>query len=254
MNKLYQKSEIWFAIIWIIIYVVGTSVVDGASSGYEINKPLILVFHIVLTVILVHWIRNNGLLVEYGLCKANAPLSKFLYFIPLVIIASYNLWFGLTLNYGIAESIFIAASMVCVGFLEEVIFRGFLFKAMAKDSIKAAIIVSSITFGIGHIVNLINGSSDDPVATICQIFYAMAIGFVFVIIFYRGGSLWPCIITHSTVNALSVFADETGMTDQRQIMTAVILIIIPLVYAAIIMKTVPLQANTNGCYPSEEDK
>ena len=143
------------------------------------------------------------------------------------------------MNYTIIESVFLAGSMVCVGFLEEIIFRGFLFKAMAKDSIKAAIIVSSVTFGIGHIINLFNGNSDDPVATICQIFYAMAIGFLFVVIFYRGGTLWPCIITHSIVNGFSVFADESKMTDNMQIITALILTVIPLIYVIILNKTLP---------------
>jgi hypothetical protein len=38
--------------------------------------------------------------------------------------------------------------------IEEVIFRGFLFKALQKDKLSVAIIVSSVTFGFGHIVNL----------------------------------------------------------------------------------------------------
>ena len=239
MNKLYQKSEIWFAIIWIIIYVVGTSIVDNMSNDMGLNKIPTFVFHVILTVAIVVWLRNNNLFKTFGLCRANAPASRFLYYIPLLIIASCNLWFGLTMNLSVTESIFFAGSMVCVGFLEEIIFRGFLFKAMAKDSVKAAIIVSSITFGIGHIVNLFNGSSDDPIATICQIFYAMAIGFLFVIIFYRGGTLWPCIITHSAVNTLSVFADESQMTDQIQIITALILTVIPIIYIIILLRTLP---------------
>ncbi len=239
MNKLYQKSEIWFAVIWIIIYVVGTSVVDNISSIHALNKIPTFVFHVLLCGVLIYWISKHKLFKKYGLCNANAPASKFLYYMPLLIIASCNLWFGLTLNLSITESVFFAGSMVCVGFLEEIIFRGFLFKAMAKDSIKAAIIVSSVTFGIGHIINLFNGSSDDPIATICQIVYAMAIGFLFVIIFYRGGTLWPCIITHSLVNALSVFADESGMTDQIQIITAAVLTVIPLIYVIILNKTLP---------------
>lgn len=239
MNKLYQKSEIWFTVIWIIIYVVGTSIVDGISQDYGLNKIPTFIFHIAIAVLIISWLNKNEFFKEFGLCCANAPAPKFLYYIPLAIIASCNLWFGLTMNFTLTESVFFAGSMICVGFIEEIIFRGFLFKAMAKDSIKAAIIVSSITFGIGHIVNLFNGSSDDPIATICQIFYAMAIGFLFVIIFYRGGTLWPCIITHSVVNALSVFADERGVTEQIQIITAITLTIIPLVYAIILMKTLP---------------
>ena len=85
-------------------------------------------------------------------------------------------------------------SMACVGVIEEVIFRGFLFKAMCKDNIKLAVFISSITFGMGHIVNLLNGK--DLIATLLQICYASAIGFLFTIIFYKGKSLLPCIITH----------------------------------------------------------
>ena len=62
---------------------------------------------------------------------------------------SCNLWFGVTMNMDIPNTVFYVASMLCVGFLEEVIFRGLLFKAMEKDSLKAAIVVTSLTFGIG---------------------------------------------------------------------------------------------------------
>ena len=52
-------------------------------------------------------------------------------------------------------------SMLCVGFLEEVIFRGFLFRALAKENVNKAIIITSVTFGLGHILNLFNGSGMD---------------------------------------------------------------------------------------------
>jgi membrane protease YdiL (CAAX protease family) len=80
-------------------------------------------------------------------------------------------------------------TMMLVGFLEELIFRGFLFTALRKDSLKVAVIVSSVTFGMGHIVNLLNGA---PLGeTLLQIVYATAAGFLFTAIFLRGGSLWP---------------------------------------------------------------
>lgn len=39
--------------------------------------------------------------------------------------------------------------MLSVGFLEEVIFRGLPFEVIAKDNIKSAIVISSVTFDIG---------------------------------------------------------------------------------------------------------
>jgi len=239
MNKLYQKSEITFAILWIIIYVVGTSVADGVSESIGITKLLTIVFHVGLTAAALLWIRQNDLYRKYGLCKTDVKAAKFLYYIPLLVMVSCNLWFGVTMNLSVPETILYVISMICVGFLEELIFRGFLFKAMSKDSIKWAIIVSSVTFGIGHIVNLINGSGADLLSNLCQVCYAVAFGFLCVFIFYRGKSLWPCIAVHSAVNALSVFADETNVTWQTEIFTAVVLTIIPIGYILILRKTLP---------------
>ena len=68
MNKLYQKNEIWFAVIWIIIYVVGTSFAENISEGIELSKSITLVFHVVISVIVITWLNKNGLFREYGIC------------------------------------------------------------------------------------------------------------------------------------------------------------------------------------------
>ena len=123
--------------------------------------------------------------------------------------------------------------MLCVGFIEEIIFRGFLFKALYNDNVKLAIVISSVTFGIGHIVNLLNGK--DLIPTLLQVCYAIAIGFLFTIIFYKGKSLLPCIIAHSFVNSSSVFAVENSLMKFHVISSAV-LCIISLSYALWILK------------------
>ncbi len=135
--------------------------------------------------------------------------------------------------------------MFCVGFVEEVIFRGFLFKAMEKDGIKSAIIVSSVTFGIGHLVNLFNGSGMELVNNLCQICFAIAVGFLLVTIFYRGGSLLPCIIVHSGINTLNIFANEAGVTVEKQIIHALVLILITVAYNLVLTKTLPKNQRAN---------
>lgn len=239
MNKLYQKNEITFAIFWIILYVVGSSIADGISDSIGISKLVTMIFHIVLSAVAILWLNQNGLFQKYGLCRANAEPKKFLYYIPLAGIISCNLWFGVTMNLPALETVFYIISMICVGFLEELIFRGFLFKAMCRENVKAAIIVSSITFGIGHIVNLINGSGADLVSNLCQVCYATAFGFLCVIIFYRGKTLWPCILAHSAVNSLSVFANEANITPKMDIISAIILTVISVGYTVILCKTLP---------------
>ncbi len=125
------------------------------------------------------------------------------------------------------------------------IFRGFLFKAMEKDGIKSAIIVSSVTFGIGHLVNLFNGSGMELVNNLCQICFAIAVGFLLVTIFYRGGSLLPCIIVHSAINTLNIFANEAGVTVEKQIIHALVLILITVAYNLVLTKTLPKNQRAN---------
>lgn len=141
----------------------------------------------------------------YGLSKVT-DCKKYLYFIPLMLIMTVNLWCGIHINHTGIEIFFHVLTMINVGFIEEIIFRGFLFKMMERDNLKSAMIVSALTFGIGHIVNLLNGAEFIP--TMLQICYAVAIGYLFVVIFYKSKSLVPCIITHMVVNATSILGGE----------------------------------------------
>ena len=142
IKKLYEKSEIWFAVAWIIAYCVLTSIGDNMSASVGVLKIITLPILIVLTVILYLFVKKNGLSEKYGLCKSSIPASKMLFYIPILLLFTLNLWYGAVLNVTPLETVLHVLSMICVGFLEEMIFRGFLFHAMAKDGVKSAIIVS----------------------------------------------------------------------------------------------------------------
>ena len=245
LKKLYNKSEIWFALIWIIAYVVLASAGDNASENFGISKIVTLPILIVLSAILYFFVRKNGLAEKYGLCKSRLPAAKMLFYIPLLILLTANLWYGAALNQSPLETVLYILSMLCVGFLEEMIFRGFLFQAMAKNGVKSAIIVSSITFGIGHIVNLINGSGAELLPNLLQVMYAVAIGFAFVMIYCKTKSLISCIIVHSVFNGLSAFANEAAMTPQRQIISGILLAVIGGGYALYLALAVK-DENTKG--------
>jgi len=237
MTKLYEKSEIWFAVSWIILYVVLASAADALSVQLGVEKSVTVAVLAVMCVVALLWVKKNGLQVKYGLCRGQLKGKETLYFLPLVLMASCNAWFGFTMNLSLLETVFYVLSMIMVGFLEELIFRGFLFKAMVKGGLRSAVIVSSVTFGIGHIVNLINGSGADLLSNLLQVGYAVAGGFLFVVLFLRSGSLIPCILTHSAINALSAFAVEPGTAGE--IVSAVALGGISLSYALWLVKTAP---------------
>ncbi len=225
LKKLYDKSELTFAIIWIIIYCVSMSLGDGLSLKTGVERSISFIIGSFLSVTLLLFLKKHKLTAAYGLRPSMVPSARVLWYIPLVILLSANLWFGVTLNYAAFETVLYILTMLCVGFLEELIFRGLLFNAMKKDNPKAAVLVSSLTFGIGHIINLFNGSGAHPVSTLLQVIYAASAGFMFVMLYCKTKSLLACIITHGSFNALSVFSVEVQSV-KLEILSCVFLTVI----------------------------
>lgn len=229
MKKFYEKNETLISIGLIIIYLITNSY---CINNFGLEDVRTLGINIFLIAIILVFVLLNKLGEYIGLTHFPKP-KQYLYFIPLVILMSVNLIGGISIKLSVTEIVIYMLSMVCVGFLEEIIFRGFLFQMMAKDNIKSAVIVTSITFGIGHIINLLNGAELIP--TLLQICYAITTGYLFAIIVIKSKSIWPQIITHSVVNALSVFNMENFIT---MYISPVILIVVPLIYALYLNKKI----------------
>lgn len=239
MKKLYEKNELTFAIVWIAVYCVLQSLANPLNEMIGIEYSASAVFCILQTVVLLTFILKNKLRDRYGLCRSNVPAWRLLFYLPLIALASGNLWNGFAVNYSPAAMVCRIVCMLCVGFLEEVIFRGLLFVAIAKNNIRSAVIISSVTFGVGHIINLFNGSGMELVDNLCQIVFAVAVGFLLVTIFYRGGSLIPCILVHSAINTLGTFANDTSLTALMHLLHLAVLIVITVAYTLILTRTLP---------------
>ena len=199
MEKLFKKQETGITIFFIVLYIVSNSF---CMQEFGLTDVKTLILNVGLVVLIYTLIATTKTFEYYGLNSFPKP-KKYLYFIPLILLASVNVWNGINIDNTIDEIIIHMGSMCMIGFLEEIIFRGFLFRILEKDSEKLAIIITSITFGVGHIINLLNG--EPVIETLIQVVYAMAVGYLFAIILVKTKSLWPCIITHAAVNALSIF-------------------------------------------------
>ncbi len=232
MKKLYEQNQLTFSMIWIVLYVVLASFADGISEEIGIYKVVTAPLLLVMSTVILVWVLRQELGKTYGLCKLSVDMKQYLYFVPLAGLITANLWNGIQVQVSVLESVLHIISMLCVGFIEEIIFRGFLFTALSKNGLKQAFIISSVTFGIGHIVNLLNGAEFLP--TLLQILYAMAIGFLFTLLFYKSKCLWPCIITHGMFNSLSIFGVES--VGVGRIISAIVLCAIPCGYALWIMR------------------
>lgn len=229
IKKQFEKHETLSCIALIVLYIAVNSLCLQSFETTDIRCALVNTFFSSLLLLLTFNLKRTA---YYGLIRVREP-KKYLYFLPLALIASVNLWGGIHTDNTPLEIVFHFITMLNVGFIEEMIFRGFLYRMMEKDNPKTAAIVSAVTFGIGHIVNLLNGA--DFLPTLLQVCYAAAIGWLFVVIFRKSQSLIPCIVTHCVLNALSVFCRENEILDY---IASAVLIIVSLGFAFYIRKAV----------------
>ena len=195
--------------------------------GYESVRWLLAM--IVFAAGIMSFVKLNHLEEKYGLRGFPKDMKKYLFFIPMFILATGNLWAGFALSLKGIELLTATLSMMLVGFVEEMIFRGFLFKAMlGNGKTVPAIIVSAVTFGIGHIVNLFAGQASFE--TMIQVVFAVSWGFIFTMVFYKSGSLIPCIIAHAMTDVLSLYGADNELTDRIYIGVTIVTAILYCIY------------------------
>ena len=226
MRKLYEKNEVLFAVLWIVAYCVILGTIKG-NYGYESIAMLIAL--LCFTAGIIAFVKANHLEEKYGLAGWPKDMKRYLFFIPMWILATGNIWGGFSPDYQGASLATAIVSMALVGFVEEMIFRGFLFRAMlSENETTVAIIVSAVTFGLGHIVNLFTGQASFETAM--QIIFAISWGFILTMVCFRGGSIIPCIIAHSLIDVLSLLNADKETVDGIVIGVTVVVAIVYCIY------------------------
>ena len=229
MKKLYEKNELWFALLWIAVYCAVSIPIRG-SLGDESLAMLLGLAAIAAGILLV--VKKLHLEQKYGLVKWQGGAKDYLFFLPVLILTTGNLWDGFGMAYSGAAQVYAVLSMLLVGLVEELIFRGFLFRALLeRDPAPMAITISAVTFGIGHIVNLLAGQGG--LETLVQVFFAIAWGFMFTLLFYQSGSLLVCIAVHGLVDVFAEFAAEGGRSGY---LYPVVTIIVAALYCAYLIR------------------
>lgn len=227
VSKFFNKHETLICMFCIVMYVVINSFCIQNFGMMDYRSVLINTAISIVLIVLILLLKRSS---YYGFSKVNG-IRKYLYFFPLFIIATVNIWGGVAVKNSALEIFLYILFMFNAGFIEEVLFRGFLYKLMSKKHPKIAILVSALTFGMGHIVNLING--EEFVPTMLQLCYATAIGWLFVEIFIKSKSIVPCIITHCVLNALSIFNVDNEIMNY---VASFLLIIISVSYALFVKR------------------
>ena len=155
--------------------------------------------------------------------------KKPLWPLPMWVLSTGNPWGGVRVRYDAVTTVMAVLSFLLVGVAEEIIFRGFLFNGMRRTgSLTVAVVVSAITFGMGHIVNLLTGHA--TMETLVQVLFAVAWGFLFTFAYLKSGSLLPCIAIHGLIDVFSVFARDNEIAHWAYIAATVAVAVIFCLY------------------------
>ena len=219
LKELYEKKGVLFAVLWIILYC---AVMTPVKGNYGEDSIVMLLALLAVACAIFGFVKANHLEAECGLDGWPKDTKKYLWFIPMWVLTTGNLWGGLGLNYEGAGQVIAILSMLTIGFVEEMIFRGFLFTALLREGkVKAAIIISAVTFGMGHIVNIFAGQATGE--TLLQMIFAVVWGFILTMVFYKCGKLLPCIVAHGLIDAFSTIAVDNHVTDMIYVWATIIL-------------------------------
>ncbi len=203
-----SKLKLNLSIIFILIYVFSADLgsILSATIGISYFGQILLLF--IYSTFLFVYTRKHNLSEIIGLSKIHLyDMKNNLLYIPLVLMVLANGVFFFDKTISISDVILTMTFMILVAFLEELLFRGFLFKAIEKKgTTKTAIIISGATFGFGHIVNLFHGYTG--VNQIIQIVLAILIGIVLSVLFIRTKSIVPGIIFHFAFNTASSLSSK----------------------------------------------
>ena len=148
----------------------------------------------------------------------------------IIKLGLVSLYESKTQNTGIILIFEIISGVLFVPFIEEILFRGFLFNYLAKFKGLPTIIATSILFALVH------GFS---IALLHKFFLGIVLGFLFV----RMNSIIYCMICHSINNLyayiVSIFAKDilTGLFLNLSILIYCFLIILSFLFLLLILKS-----------------
>jgi len=244
-SKETQVKQVWFSIIGVLIIygiilvfansvlarIVKSDVLNNNPYLYHINLFVILMIFFILIVPFLFSIPEKKLsfrryfkqirlsnikpiiaILGLGIATSLVYLL-FLYLSTLVSAKILQGEFFFDLRYlwvdaGFSEYIYRA---LIPGIWEEVAFRGIVLVLLLKIySERTSIIINSVSFGLFHLINLVNMRSSPTPEVVAinvtfQVIYTTAAGFVFAYLFVKTNSLIPSILSHYLIDALGPF-------------------------------------------------
>ena len=229
MRDLMEKKPVLHAVVWIMLYVAVVNMGDALSEKLNTAHLGTAALLAILSLVLILYIRKGNCLDSLGVKRTQkGDLRKVLFYLPMILLAVLQFFPGIDPSLSTADIVIICILMIGTGFIEEVIFRGFLLRGIqAGSGLVRAILISGVTFGIGHIVNLFRGYGYAELSG--QILAAVAAGIALALLAALTGKLLPGILFHIVFNISGSLSRQDSST---HILLLAVMLAITLPYAA----------------------
>lgn len=140
------------------------------------------------------------------------------------------------------------------GYFEEIIFRGILLTLLVQlfakknHGIVKAILLSSLLFGLSHVINLFSGASLS--STVLQVGYSFLLGCLWAVMYLKTNNLWVTMFLHATYNFFGQVLFQLGTVEGRfdviTIVSTTLLAVLVAIYAVGLLKTLPSSMNNES--------
>lgn len=234
-----NKKSIFYSIISIIISLLILficSKIFPNTNIYSIYSGLVYIFPLLFTLILIRKFSLTEKLIKKRLDFKFLILKSWYLIFASIFFFTINLIF---LNreraFHLKEFIFFIVFVFLNIIFEEFLFRGLVQNLLIKNSksdskrVWNCIIVSSIFFGLVHLINLI-GQPQLIYSTISQVIYAFSLGVFLGVIYFLSDNIISSIVLHFFFNFFgsfsSLFASSLNVTKDLNLTEALIQIVI----------------------------
>lgn len=188
----YRAASLLFAVAVIVFLVVGTAVTLLELAPWSLQ----IISFVLLSGVCFTLLAKNRWWSAIGLRPPYQRRLLWLFWLPFVPVIG-NLLDGVQSTDSAQILLFLVMALLS-GFVEEILFRGLILRALLPTGIWRAALISAALFGSMHILNVLTMSN--PIYALLQVGYAAAIGFAYAALVIRTGTLWPLILAHCLTN------------------------------------------------------
>ncbi|MBQ9791410.1 MAG: CPBP family intramembrane metalloprotease, partial [Clostridia bacterium] len=206
-NKKYILFGLISIVFTIALYFIGMTLIAKFINNAIASTIVDIIFKMVIGIGIIFLLKFVLKISHIGLGYKGIIYGLFIYGAMAIVYIILNYISGIsefdrTFMQALPYLVLFFFMCLGIGFVEEMIFRGIVlnfFKKLLcnhKCGVVVSIIISSVLFGMCHLLNLIS-TPNMIVSTIVQVLYASIIGAYFAVIYIKSGNIWAPIILHT---------------------------------------------------------